>query len=82
MKLSGDSFPIPRKQSVRDFLAKNGLIGKIHLESWMSEDEIMSEVRSVFKVPMSNSATFLFEILQPTGGSSKTLTIPSLSVIF
>ena len=36
---------IPRKGSEREFLATNGLIGKIHLSSEMSENEIKSEIR-------------------------------------
>ncbi len=33
--------PIPRQQSKREFLAHNYLIGKIHLTSALSEDEII-----------------------------------------
>jgi hypothetical protein len=42
----------------------------------MSEDDIFDEIRSVFKGPMRGNK---FSILQGTGGSSKTLVIPSLS---
>ena len=77
-----DMVPIPRSLSVREYLGKNGLIGKIHLDSSMSEEEIFAEIRSVFKVPMDYSHTFAFEVLQPTGGSSKSLTIPATSSTF
>ncbi len=77
-----DMVPIPRSASVRDYLGKNGLIGKIQLESSMTEEQIFSEVRSVFKQAMGSCATFGFEILQPTGGVSKSLTIPAMSSSF
>ena len=67
---------IPRKQEVRDFLASNNLTGKIRLTSAMTEEEIMSEIRSVFEGPMMYDTKFRFRILQPSGGSSKSLTIP------
>ena len=63
---------IPRS---RDMLADNSLIGKIVLESSMSEEEIFDEIRSVFKEAMGNKSDFDFTILQHTGGKSKTLTI-------
>ena len=43
----GGLIKIPRQQHLRDFLATNGLYGKIRLTSAMSEDEIMDEIRSV-----------------------------------
>lgn len=70
---------IPRGQRAREYLAENGLLGKIRLTSDMTEDEIMGEIRSVFKRPMDDDPLFKFVILQPSGGSSKTLTIPALS---
>lgn len=66
----------------RDYLAKNGLIGKIRLLSDMSEKEILREIRSVFREPMRNNRYFLFSILQLTGGASKSLTIPAVSPSF
>lgn len=73
---------IPCRNERREFLSKNGLIGKIHLVSSMSEEEIRTEIRSVFKKAMKDKADFEFSILQPAGGSSKCLTIPSLSESF
>lgn len=64
---------IPRQSSVRDYLASNHLIGKIRLNSNMSEALIMNEVRSVFEVAMSGNPCFPFRIMQMSGGSSKTL---------
>lgn len=63
-------------------LATNGLIGKIRLSSETSEKTIFAEIRSVFREPMNNNELFQFDILQPMGGSSKSLTIPSLSESF
>ena len=48
----------------------------------MSEEEIFSEIRLVFCKPMGNDESFPFELLQPTGGCSKSLTIPSRSSNF
>ena len=60
-------------------LAKNGLIGKIWLTSMMTEEMIFDEIWSVFRGPMNGNTEFLFEVLQPMGGTSKCLAIPSLS---
>ncbi len=43
----------------------------------MDQQEIFEEIRSVFRKPMGESATFAFDVLQPTGG--KQLTVPALS---
>ena len=42
----------------------------------MSEDEIFKEIRSVFSGPMDDDPLFRFEILQGSGGRSKSLNIP------
>ena len=60
-------------------LGRNGLMGKIRLSSSMSEEMIMDEIRSVFRRPMEDKDNFMFPILQPSGGSSKSLSIPALS---
>lgn len=70
---------IPRKKSVRDYLASNRLIGKIRLHSEMSESAIMKEIRSVFKEHMNNCDDFPFKLLQMSGGGSKTLSEPVVS---
>ena len=49
-----DLIGVPRKKSVRHFLAVNKLVGKIQLKSSMSDSEIFDEIRSVFRVPMDN----------------------------
>ena len=54
---------IPRKKSMRDYLAMNKLIGKIRLTSDMSEGAIFREIRSVFEGPMDSDPNFPFKIL-------------------
>ena len=73
------NIPIPRSHTQ---LSKNGLIGKIRLTSDMTQEDIFDEIRSVFRGPMQGSSTFLFDVLQPAGGHSKSLTIPALSDSF
>ncbi len=70
------------KQANPRTLGRNGLIGKIRLTSFMSESAIMSEIRSMFHVPMEEKNDFVFKILQASGGNSKTLSLPSLSASF
>ena len=60
---SGGGIALPRKK--RSVLAANGLIGKIHLESDWSEDEVFAEIRSVFSDPMDGDASFPFKISTP-----------------
>ena len=67
---------IPHK---KEFLAANKLIGKIRLNSAMSESEIMDEIRSVFRKPMNEDQLFRFEVLQCSGFGSKCLSVPELS---
>ena len=62
---------IPRGAQIIEFMGRNGLIGKIHPTSVMTKSEIMKEICSVF-----------FAVLQPTGGSSKSLNMPALSLSF
>ena len=73
---------VPRGKSTREYLARNGLIGKIRLQSSMSEEDIMNEIRSVFSGPMLADDGFVFDILQSSGGGSKSLTAPSTSTSF
>ena len=72
---------IPRGQDTRQFLAQNRLIGKISLSSSMNE-EICDEIASVFSDAMGGDLDFPFTILQPAGGASKSLVVPSLSSSF
>ena len=67
---------------MRSVLAKYGLIGMIHLESYWDQDELFAEVRSVFKDAMNDDPSFPFLFLVPTGGGSKSLTKPVLSSNF
>ena len=73
---------IPRSPRMREFLGKNLLIGKIRLNSLMSQDSIFQEIRSVFSHPMNKDSLFPFKILQPAGGNSKSLMVPSLPVLY
>lgn len=74
-------FPFPRGK-VRSSLGRQGLIGKIHLDSEMSEREIFQEIRSVFKVPFREDEQFPFKILQSAGMGAKSLVIPALSTTY
>ena len=76
----GDSNIVPRKKQA--LFASHGLIGKIHLESDWSEDEVFAEVRSVFHDAMGGDVNFPFMFLLPTGGGLKSLTKPALSSSF
>ena len=67
---------IPRS---RDVLADNHLIGRIVLESLMSEEEIFDEIRNVFREAMGSKDDFDVIILQHTAGKSKALMIPALT---
>lgn len=61
------SIPIPRNQRARSMLATGGLIGKIHLESSMSQKDIWREIRSVFRTPMRLKKHFPFDIPHISG---------------
>ena len=63
-------------------LGSNGLVGKIHLTSDMTVQDVEREVRSVFHGPMRDREDFPFVFLQPTGAGSRSLTIPSVSTSF
>jgi len=53
-------------------LARSGLIGKLHLTSEMSDQDVEDEIRTIFRGPMLNNSSFPFLYLQSTGGGSKT----------
>jgi len=75
----GSLIDIPKKNSTRQFLARNKLMGKIHLDSSMSQQEIFSEIRSSFRYPMNDYDEFRFRLLQPSGGEARCLMIPEVS---
>jgi len=77
-KTDGRCVSIPRGKKFKDYLAKHGLSGKIKLTSDMTESQIFAEISSVFK-ETTNSGTLKFSILQSTGSSGKSLTIPRTS---
>ena len=62
--------PFPRGKT-RALLACNGLIGKLHISSEMSESDVFGEMRSVFKGAMQGDPNFPFKLLQPTGEGSR-----------
>lgn len=68
---------IPRSSDSLEYLCRNGLKGKIRLVSTMTEEEIMEEIRSVFKHPFNNQE-FSFDILRNAGGKFKSLVVPCL----
>ncbi len=72
----GHNLAFPRGR-YRASLAKFGLIGKIHITSQMTPDDVASEIRSVFKGPMGNRQDFPFMYLQSTGGGAKSLMVPN-----
>ena len=77
---SENTIAIPRKKP--SLLARHGLIGKIHLQSHWSEEELFVEVCSVFSDTTRGNVSFPFTFLIPTGGGSKTLTKPVVSATF
>ena len=76
----GDNTIVPRKKQA--LFASHGLIGKIHLKSDWSEDEVFAEVHSVFHNAMGGDVNFPFTFLPPTGGGLKSLTKRALSSSF
>ena len=78
-KMSGNCLPIPRGNESRQYLARHGLLGKITLTSNMTEIQIFKEISSVFTDSFGGRENFRFLILQPTGGFSKSLTVPRIS---
>ena len=73
--------PFPRGKT-RALLARNCLIGKLHISSEMSESDVFCEMRSVFKDAMQGDPNFPFKLLQPTGEGSRSLAIPPVSDTF
>ena len=65
---SGIRYPRGR---YRAYLASCGLIGKLHLTSEMTDEDVEREIRSIFKGPMQNDHNFPFLYLQVTGGGAK-----------
>lgn len=57
-------------------------MGKLHISSDMNENDVLSEIRSVFKDAMKNDPNFPFKLLQSTGEGSRSLAIPPVSDTF
>ena len=79
---------IPRGER-RNYLAENGLLGKIEFNSEMTAKDIRLEVCKVFVSPMGLSEddiregkTVKFRFLQRTGAGSRTLCVPSVAEEF
>ena len=70
-------FNFPRGK-VRIELGKQGLIGKVCLQSWMSEDDIRAEIYSCFKKPFFEDPQFPFKYLQSAGAGAKSLIVPAV----
>jgi len=67
--------PVPQKK--KDILATFGLVGKLHLESDWSENEVITEIRSTFSKNVTEDIKFQF--LQFTSTGSKSSMIPKVS---
>ena len=68
--------PIPRKK--KDVLASFGLVGRLHLESDWTDEEVKEEIRSTFN-NATGDKSFSFRFLQITGTGKKSLMIPMVS---
>ena len=80
-KKGENCIPYPRGK-YRARLGREGLVGKVHLTSEMSVDEVRAEIRSFFERAMGSNQSFPFTYLQATGGGSRSLSIPSVSASF
>lgn len=72
------SFPCGK---YRTWLPEKSLIGKIYLESTMTEDKVQAEVRPVFSKAMSGRSDFPFSYLQPTGAGMRSLSVFSVIIL-
>ena len=70
--------PYPRGKA-RARLWRDGLIGKVHLTSVMSVEDVEDEIRSTFASVLGSGS---FTYLQATGGSTRCLSVPSVSTSF
>lgn len=73
--------PIP-KGKARAELQARGLCGKVRLHSEMTEDGVLTELRSTFQGAMGHDGNFPFCFLQTGAGGSKSLTYPAVSASF
>ena len=80
-KKGENCIPYPRGK-YRARLGREGLVGKVHLTSEMTVDDVGMEIRSVFNRAMGGNHSFPFTYLQATGGGSRSLSIPSVSASF
>ena len=80
-KKEDNYIPYPRGK-FRARLGRDGLVGKVHLTSNMTVEEVGKEIRSAFEFAMGGDYSFPFKYLQATGGGVRGLTIPSVSASF
>ena len=80
-KAVGNMISFPRGK-YRAYLASAGLIGKLHMTSEMSDEDVASEIRSIFKSLMNDNSNFRFQYLQAAGSGTKALTVPAQSPSF
>ncbi len=77
-KKKENCIPYPRGK----FRVKIGLVGKIHLASCMSVDEVADEIRSAFPRITKTNPNFSFQYLQPCGSGARSLSVPTVSSSF
>ena len=79
---------VPRRKK-RSLLATAGLVGKVEIDSGMSQDDVHREICEVFGEPMGlspedikNDRLFPFYYLQRAGAGSRSLCVPSVKDTF
>ena len=79
---------IPRKTN-QSILGAAGLVGKVELDSFMTENEVRQEICEVFSIPMGlttedlkSKNLFPFIYLQRAGSGSRSLCVPSVKSTF
>ena len=78
-KMTGNRIPIQRGDHYRQHLAKHGLGSKIMLSSDIDEFQNICRNMMFFFSNSFGHKNFRFQILQPTGGFNKSLTISQVS---
>ena len=77
--MTGNRIPIQRGDHYRQHLAKHGLGSKIMLSSDIDEFQNICRNMMFFFSNSFGHKNFRFQILQPTGGFNKSLTISQVS---
>ena len=79
--LQEDNFISYPRGKFRARLGREGL-GKVHLTSSITVEEVGAEIRSAFQFAMGGYHSFPFKYLQATGGGVRALSIPTVSSSF